>query len=138
MNAPEIEVDHIGIAVETHGGLRFWELLGLEKNAPVELVQDQKVKVKMLPMKNSANLEFLEPTESASTVAKFITKRGPGIHHVCLRVKNIEEVLRKLKGGGIKLINETPVAGANGARVAFVHPSSTGGVLVELSQSLGH
>jgi methylmalonyl-CoA/ethylmalonyl-CoA epimerase len=93
--------------------------------------------VAFLDLQNSSRVELLEPTESASTVAKFIDKRGPGIHHICLRVKLIDEVLKNLKNAGIKLINETPVRGAHNCRVAFVHPSSTGGVLIELSEKTG-
>jgi methylmalonyl-CoA/ethylmalonyl-CoA epimerase len=137
MKRPEIEIDHIGIAVESlDKSYPFWKLLGWEEDAEPEIVASQKVKVGMLPLKNSANIELLEANDEQSPIAKFISKRGAGIHHICLRVKNIEKVLNELKSSGIKLINEKPVQGAHNCLVAFVHPSSTGGVLVELSQKL--
>jgi len=134
---PEIELDHIGIATsDLSENSVFWNALGWGENPTTEVVEDQKVKVAMLPLKNGANIELLEATDSSSAVAKFISKRGPGIHHICLRVKNIESLLNKLKNAGVKLINETPVKGAHQCLVAFVHPSSTGGVLVELSERM--
>jgi methylmalonyl-CoA epimerase len=137
--APPIEIDHIGIAVKTHGDARaFWEALGWDLNsAPKETVADQKVNVAFLNTQNQASLELLQPTDDTSTVAKFMERRGPGIHHICLRVKKIEEVLSRLKATGVRLINESPVMGADQCRVAFVHPSSTGGILVELSEKVG-
>jgi methylmalonyl-CoA epimerase len=134
-----IELDHIGIAVPKHdSNSPFWKVLGWDiSKLPTETVEDQKVKVAFLQTKNNARLELLEPTSDDSAVAKFMSKRGPGIHHICLRVKNIDGLLKNLKSAGIKLINETPVIGAHQCRVAFVHPSSTGGILVELSEKLG-
>lgn len=138
MNQPSIELDHIGVAVK---GLAqaypFWKLLGWTEDPRPETVEEQKVKVGMLPLKNAANVELLEPTGEDSPVSKFIEKRGPGIHHICFRVKGIDGLLKKLKDAGVKLINETPVKGAHGCRVAFVHPSSTGGILIELSEKGG-
>jgi methylmalonyl-CoA/ethylmalonyl-CoA epimerase len=135
----DIELDHIGIAVPKHdSNAIFWKVLGWDiSKMPTEIVADQKVKVAFLETKNNARLELLEPTAQESTVSKFMEKRGPGIHHICLKVKNIDELLKNLKSSGIKLINETPVMGAHNCRVAFVHPSSTGGILVELSQKTG-
>lgn len=132
----DIELDHIGIAVPTHdSNSAFWKVLGWDiSKAPTETVVDQKVKVAFLETKNKARLELLEPTSPDSPVAKFISKRGAGIHHICLKVKNIDKVLKDLKDSGINLINETPILGAHQCRVAFVHPSSTGGILVELSE----
>jgi methylmalonyl-CoA/ethylmalonyl-CoA epimerase len=134
MKNPQIELDHIGVAVESLGEASFWRALGWPSESATEVVPDQKVTVQMLPLGNRANIELLEPTGPESTVAKYMAKRGPGIHHICLRVKNIDQVLRSLRDQGIKLINNEPVPGAHGCRVAFVHPSSTGGVLVELSE----
>ena len=135
MNPPEIEFDHVGIAVPSLDvGGEFWQALGWPKSHSTETVADQKVKVAMLPLKNSSQVELLEPTDSTSPVAKFMEKRGPGIHHICFRVKNIDEVLKRLQGAGVRLINPTAVKGAHNCRVAFVHPASTGGVLVELSE----
>jgi len=136
----EIELDHIGIAVpQIATSSAFWKALGwtntsADESYPAELVADQKVQVAMLETNNRARVELLEPTDDASTVKKFMDKRGPGIHHLCFRVKNIVEVLKTLKAAGVKLINESPVPGAHDMMVAFVHPSSTGGVLVELSE----
>jgi methylmalonyl-CoA/ethylmalonyl-CoA epimerase len=136
MSQMDIEIDHIGIAVPSLDApsYAFWKALGWPDEPSSENVHEQKVKVAMLPLKNAANIELLEPTDPTSTIANFLNKRGPGIHHICLRVKGIDGVLKKLKTAGIKLINETPVNGAHNCRVAFVHPSSTGGVLVELSE----
>ena len=136
---PPIEIDHIGIAVTSHEASHaFWEALGWDlKNVQKETVPEQKVKVAFLNTQNKASLELLESTDDSSTVAKFLEKKGPGIHHICLRVHKIDQVLAKLKSAGVRLINEKPVMGADQCLVAFVHPSSTGGVLVELSEKAG-
>lgn len=99
-----------------------------------ETVTTEKVKVGMFKLDNQCQIELLEATSADSPVAKFIDKRGPGIHHICLRVENLREVLSQLKSRGVRLINEEPKPGAHGCQVAFVHPSAAGGVLVELSQ----
>jgi len=139
MSVPEIEIDHIGVAVPSlDANNAFWQAMGWPANGQAETVPDQKVKVAMLALKNNATVELLEPTDSSSPVAKFMDKRGPGVHHICFRVKDIDSTLERLKKAGVKLINETPVKGARGARVAFVHPSSTGGILIELSEGSGH
>ena len=90
-----------------------------------------------LETKNGANLELLEPTSDDSPIAKFLDKKGPGIHHVCLRVEDLEAKLKELKASGVRLINEEPKQGAHGCRIAFVHPKSTGGILLELSEKVG-
>src|SRR4051812_30321520 len=106
---PTIEFDHIGIAMpDIESGSAFWRALGWNPNSNTEVIDDQKVKVAMLPLKNSSNVELLEPTGDDSPVAKFLAKRGPGIHHVCFRVVDIEGVLKRLKSAGVRLINETP------------------------------
>ena len=130
----EYELDHIGIAVETlESGFEFYGALGF-KDMDTEEVASEKVKVGFLRLGNRANLELLEPTSTDSAVRKFLEKRGPGIHHICLRVKNIDAILQDLKAKGVRLINEQAKLGAHNCRVAFVHPASTGGVLIELSE----
>ncbi|HEY0408018.1 MAG TPA: methylmalonyl-CoA epimerase [Pyrinomonadaceae bacterium] len=127
-----MKIEHIGIA--TRGldeALLFWrDALGLEV-VETEEVAEQKVRVAMLPMGES-RVELLEPTSDDSPIAKFIAKRGAGIHHIAVRVRDIRESLARLKEQGIRLIDETPRIGAGGCLVAFVHPSSANGVLLEL------
>ncbi len=131
------DLDHIGIAVESlDSGKAFYEALGLGP-MQVETVAKEKVKVGMFELDNDARIELLEPTEPDSPVGKFLAKRGPGIHHICLKVKDIHQVLKTLKSQGVQLINEQPHPGAHGCLVAFVHPKSTGGILLELSQPAG-
>lgn len=134
----QFELDHIGIAVETlEKGFSFYKALGFE-TMDVEEVASEKVKTGFLRLGNQATLELLEPTSEDSTIRKFLDKRGPGIHHICLRVKGIDGILKQLKDKGVRLINEQPKIGAHNCRVAFIHPASTGGVLIELSEPLGH
>ena len=125
-------LDHIGIAVRSIDAARIYEALGLTIDH-VETVETQGVRTAFLSV-GDAKLELLEPTGPESSVAKFIEKRGEGIHHICLRVDNIEEHLARLKEAGFRLINEAPVPGAHGCRVAFLHPSAGNGVLIELSE----
>jgi methylmalonyl-CoA epimerase len=125
-------LDHIGIAVRSIDAAKIYTALGLDIDH-VETVETQGVKTAFLSVGDS-NLELLEPLSPASTVAKFIEKRGEGIHHICLRVDNLEEHLARLKKEGFRLINETPVPGAHGCRVAFLHPAAGNGVLIELSE----
>ena len=96
-------------------------------------VYTQKVRTAFLSV-GGANLELLEPSGPDSAIAKYIEKRGEGIHHICLRVDNIEEHLARLKEAGFRLINDAPVPGAHGCRVAFLHPAAGNGVLIELSE----
>ncbi|HEX6279588.1 MAG TPA: methylmalonyl Co-A mutase-associated GTPase MeaB, partial [Pyrinomonadaceae bacterium] len=128
-------INHLGIATKgIDDALGFWvEALGLE-NVHTETVEDQRVRVAMLPIGES-RIELLEPTSQDSPISKFLEKRGPGIHHIAVEVGDIEAALAKLKARGVRLIDETPRTGAEGCLVAFVHPSSTGGVLLELVQS---
>ncbi len=130
----DFEFDHIGIAVKNldEGGA-FYRALGLVE-ADREEVASEKVKVGFYPLKNHSDIELLEGTDPESPISKFLDKRGPGIHHICLRVKNIDAIVEKLKAAQVKLINETPRKGAHNCRVVFVHPASTGGVLIELSE----
>jgi LAO/AO transport system kinase len=127
------KISHLGLAVATvDGGGSFWDLLGLPEEHREE-VASQKVITSFRPVGESA-LELLEPTAPESPIAKYLEKRGPGLHHVCLEVADVAAMLAKLKAAGVRLVNETPLPGAHGCLVAFVHPASTGGVLLELSQ----
>ena len=130
-----MKIDHIGIA--TNGideALKFWtEALGLE-NVHTETVDDQKVRIAMLPLGES-RIELLEPTSEDSPISKFLEKRGGGIHHIAVEVDDIETSLNQLKDRGATLIDESPRIGAEGCLVAFVHPSASGGVLLELVQT---
>ncbi|MDZ4660509.1 MAG: methylmalonyl-CoA epimerase [Pseudomonadota bacterium] len=133
----DVRLDHIGIAVDSIAqGKKVYEILGLVSTHE-ETVKSEKVKTSFLPFTNDCTLELLEANDKESPVAKFIEKRGPGIHHICFRVKNIREVLARLKKAGIQLINEEPKIGAHDMWVAFIHPKSTGGVLIELSEPRG-
>ena len=127
-------VDHIGIAVKSiEESLKFWEeTIGIKCHG-VEEVVEQKVKTAFLPIKDT-EVELLEGTSEESPVSKFIEKKGEGMHHLAIRVDNIEEALGELKAKGVRLIDEKPRKGAGGALIAFIHPSVTGGVLLELSQ----
>jgi methylmalonyl-CoA/ethylmalonyl-CoA epimerase len=128
------KLDHIGIAVKSLEAARIYESLGLRVEH-VETVETQKVKTAFLSV-GDAKLELLEPTADDSPIAKFIEKRGEGIHHICLRVDDIEAHLARLKADGYRLVNEAPVPGAHGCRVAFLHPSAGNGVLIELSEKI--
>jgi methylmalonyl-CoA/ethylmalonyl-CoA epimerase len=132
MNAPKL--DHIGIAVKSLEVAKIYQSLGLAIQH-VETVETQRVKTAFLSV-GDANLELLEPTSPDSPVAKFIEKRGEGIHHLCFRVDDIEAHLERLKAEGYRLINEAPVPGAHGCRVAFLHPAAGNGVLIELSETM--
>jgi len=127
-----MKVDHIGIATgELKQALLVWrDALGLSVDSTDE-VASQGVRVAMLPI-GETHIELLEPLNDDSPVGKFLQKRGPGIHHIAVRVTNIRETLSDLKTKGARLIDETPRIGANGCLVAFIHPSSTNGVLLEL------
>lgn len=133
-------IDHLGVAVRSiQEALEFWEkTLGVEC-AGVEEVADQKVKTAFLPLKGSApcsEIELLEPTAEDSPITKFMEKnngRG-GLHHLALRVDDLEAALEELRAKGVRLIDEKPRRGAGGALIAFIHPAATGGVLLELSQ----
>ena len=126
-------LDHIGIAVESiDDGLDIYEALGLEVEA-IEVVPEQGVRVALLPVGDS-RLELLEPTGPDSPIARHLEHRGPGLHHICLRVPDIRAAMENLSEQGRRLLSEEPQLGANGCLVCFVHPKSTGGILLELSQ----
>lgn len=129
-----MKVDHIGIAIKgLDEALAVWrDALGLEVEHTEE-VAEQGVRVTMLPVGES-HIELLQPLTENSPVGKFLEKRGPGIHHIAIRVPDIEAALAQLKAKGTRLIDEKPRAGARGCLVAFVHPSSANGVLLELVQ----
>jgi methylmalonyl-CoA epimerase len=127
-------IDHIGIAVKSiDESLKFWETTLGVKCTGRETVEDQKVTTAFLPIKES-EIELLEATSDESPIAKFIEKRGEGIHHLAIRVDDLRSCLAELKASGVKLIDETPRPGAGGAMIAFIHPKATGGILLELSQ----
>lgn len=127
-------IEHIGIAVGSFkDDAPFWKLL-LQGNAGYdEEVQEQKVNTKIFDTSHG-KIELLEATDPKSPIAKFIKKRGKGIHHICLNVENITDALRELKEAGINLIDGEPRIGAEGYKIAFIHPKSAGGVLVELAE----
>lgn len=128
------KIDHIGIAVkDLNETLKIYtEILGL-KSTGEETVAEQKVRVAFIPVGES-EIELLESTEPDGTIAKFIEKNGEGIQHIALRVDNIEKTLEDLKARGVRLIDEKPRNGAGGARIAFIHPKATKGVLIELCE----
>lgn len=127
----EFSIDHLGIAVKSLAAAKgIYEKLGLKLSAE-ETVEQEKVRVAMLPVGES-RLELMEATSEDSTVAKFIAKRGEGLHHVCLRVPDLGAAVARLKAEGVRLVSEEIKSGAGGHRYVFVHPQSTGGVLLEL------
>jgi methylmalonyl-CoA/ethylmalonyl-CoA epimerase len=129
-----MKLDHIGIAThQLEEALALWrDALGLEVDLTQE-VTEQGVRVAMLPV-GETHIELLEPLSPGSPVGKFLEKRGPGIHHIAIGVNDIQASLADLKARGARLIDETPRTGAGGCLVAFVHPASTNGVLLELVQ----
>jgi methylmalonyl-CoA/ethylmalonyl-CoA epimerase len=130
----ETKIQHLGVAVGSiDEALAFWrDGLGLELKE-IEVVEDQGVRVAMLPIGES-RIELLEATGEDTPVGRFVAKRGAGMHHLCVEVEDISAKLAELKARGARLIDEQPRIGAGGALVAFVHPASTGGVLIELTQ----
>jgi methylmalonyl-CoA/ethylmalonyl-CoA epimerase len=128
------KIDHIGIAVKNlDEALKFYEeVLGI-KCVGTEVVEEQKVKTAFLPI-GDTEVELLEATDEDSPIAKFIEKRGEGIQHIAYRVDDIEKALEEVKAKGIRLIDEKPRKGAGGAKIAFLHPKSTYGVLIELCE----
>jgi methylmalonyl-CoA/ethylmalonyl-CoA epimerase len=124
-------VDHVGIAVpDLEAARRVWDAL-LGQEADVEDVPSQKVRAATYP----CGIELVAPTAPDSPIARFLEKRGAGIHHVTIEVDDIDAELARLKKAGMRLVNERAVAGAGGCRVAFLHPSAAGGVLVELKEA---
>jgi len=128
-------VDHLGVAVpDLADAADRWErLLGTEASPP-EAVADQGVRVAFLAA-GATHVELLEPTDPETPVGRFLARRGPGLHHICFAVDDLDEALAHLARSGARLIDRSPRRGAGGARIAFLHPSALGGVLVELRES---
>ena len=134
----KIYLDHIGIACDNlDDASKFWNLIGLLQGDD-ELVEDQGVVTRFFSTSSNdpttPKIELLEPTGTDTPIGKFLSKRGPGVQQVCFRVENLEEMIALLINNGVKMIDTEPRNGAHGALIAFVHPKSTGGVLVELAQ----
>ena len=129
-----LKIDHLGIAVSNiDEGKNFWmDALGLDFEG-TETIEEQKVTTAFLPVGES-EVELLESTSPDGPIAKYIEKKGTGIQHVAFRVEDIETALSELKEKGVQLIDEKPRTGAGGAKIAFLHPKATGGVLVELCE----
>jgi methylmalonyl-CoA/ethylmalonyl-CoA epimerase len=132
-----LRINHLGIASPTldEATARMGKLFGMECEH-VEDVASQKVKTGFFSV-GVSNLEYLEATDPASPIAKFLEKKGPGIHHVAFEVDDVDAAVQELLAKGVRMIDQEPRAGAHGARIAFIHPAETGGVLMELCQS-GH
>jgi len=129
-------IDHLGIAVRSLSASKgIYQKLGLSLS-PEELVESEQVRVAMIPVGES-RLELLEPTSESSVIARFLAKHGEGLHHVCLRVPDLTAAVEELKRDGVRLVSEEIRVGAGGQRYVFVHPSSAGGVLLELVEA-GH
>jgi methylmalonyl-CoA epimerase len=128
------KIDHIGVAVKSidESMKVYTEILGL-KVTGIETVEEQKVKTAFIPIGES-EIELLESTSPDGPIAKFIEKRGEGIQHIALRVDNLKAKLEELKQNGVRLIDENPRLGAGGAKIAFIHPKDTKGVLIELCE----
>ena len=128
-----LKIDHIGIAVKSLSeSSKLYELLGI-KSTGTEEVAEQKVNIAFFPVGDS-EVELLESTASDGPIARYIEKNGEGMQHIALRVDDLDAALAELKAKGVRLIDEKPRYGAGGARIAFVHPKSTGGILLELSE----
>lgn len=136
IQAAGFHLDHIGVAVNSLSeALPFWQtLMGLEV-LKTEEVPTEKVRVAFLNT-GQCHLELLEPTAEDSPIAKFLEKRGPGIHHLCLQVRDLPKLLQKLEAAGVQLLDKVPKPGAGHKRIAFLHPKATGGILLELSEPL--
>ena len=127
-------VSHVGIAVrDLDSAIKSYEILTGARNSAIENVESEKVKVAMFSGDGS-RIELLAATSEDSPVAKFIDNRGEGLHHICIYVDDIESKLRELKEAGIKVIDETYRRGAEGKKIAFVHPQNLNGVLIELEE----
>jgi methylmalonyl-CoA/ethylmalonyl-CoA epimerase len=129
-----LKIDHLGIAVNSiNEGKNFWtDVLGLEFEG-TETVEEQKVTTAFFPVGES-EVELLESTSPDGPIAKYLEKKGAGLQHIAFRVENLESALQELKDKGVRLIDEKPRHGAGGAKIAFLHPKATGGLLVELCE----
>ena len=134
-----VTIDHIGIAANTlDEGSRFWKLIGLTADGEDDRVEDQGVTTRFFPLNeiehSETNIEILEPTGPSTPIGKFLEKRGPGIQQLCLAVDDIEDMIAHLVNNGVRMIDSVPRKGAHNSIIAFVHPKSTGGILIELKQ----
>jgi methylmalonyl-CoA epimerase len=135
---PELEdcfLDHVAIATsDLENSVDIFTKLGLTFSKEREVVEEQKVKTAFAHIDTNAHIELLEPTSEESAIHKFIKKNGPGIHHLCFRVKDVLQKQEELMANGFRLIYSEPVVGAGNCLVNFIHPKSTGGILIEISQ----
>jgi len=132
-----LPLDHVAIAVsDLAESIKFYQALGLVFTPDREVVESQKVITAFAAIGGKANLELLAPTSDDSTIAKFIREKGPGIHHLCFQVENILEKQKELEAAGYRFTSPTPFKGAHNCLVNFIHPKSSQGVLIELSQKL--
>jgi len=134
-----ITIDHIGIAAPTlDEGSRFWKLIGLVAYGEDDRVEDQGVTTRFFPLNDvedsKTNIEILEPTGPSTPIGKFLNKKGPGIQQLCLAVDDIEKMIEHLMSNDVQMIDTVPRKGAHDSIIAFVHPKSTGGILIELKQ----
>lgn len=145
MNFGPIHIDHIGIAASNlDAASTFWNLIGLQQGLEDETVEDQGVTTRFFSTSpatpestsNPTLVELLEPTSEDTPIGRFLAKRGPGVQQICFRVGDLEGLIAHLLANDIVMIDEEPRMGAGGKRIAFVHPKSTGGVLVELTENL--
>ena len=128
-------IDHIGIATNSlDESQQLWSILGFTKGDD-KINSDQGVKIRFMNGKTSTRIELLEPLGDDTPVGKFIIKNGPGVQQIAVKVADIEESITRLVQAGVKMVSEVPTLGADGYRIAFVHPSSAGGVLIELVES---
>lgn len=133
----DIVLDHVAISTTDLSECeQFYELLGLKVKGR-ERVEEQKVDVAFLPVDEHAKIELLQSFDPKGPIAQFISKRGAGIHHLCFKVKDIETKTKELEKAGVKFLYEAPKKGAHNMLINFIHPKSTGGVLIELAQPLG-
>lgn len=129
-------IDHIGIATSSlHESQQLWAILGFTQGDD-QINSEQGVKIRFMHGNTSTRIELLEPLGDDTPVGKFISKNGPGVQQIAVRVANIEETISRLLSAGVKMVSEVPTIGADGHRIAFVHPSSAGGVLIELVESI--
>ncbi|RJU99065.1 MAG: methylmalonyl-CoA epimerase [Candidatus Poseidoniales archaeon] len=139
MSYGPITLDHIGIAApDLEAATPFWNLLGLAQGSHDETVEDQGVVTRFFSTdeqqtRHPARIELLEPTGPDTPIGRFLERRGAGVQQVCFRVGDLEGLIQHLMDHGVRMIDEVPRQGAGGMRIAFVHPKSTGGVLVELA-----
>ncbi len=134
----DLVLDHVAVAVsDLEASVQLWSDLGLKFDDKREVVEEQGVKTAFAPIDHHGHIELLEPFGESGPIHKFIEKKGPGIHHLCFKVEDVKAKGEELKKKGYILLSDAPVKGANNCLVYFLHPKSTGGVLIEISQHLG-